>query len=77
MPQLSLYLDESSMSMLREASKREGTSISKCARARLARTENTWPGSFWETYGAVQDETFTVPDEMDAALDGPLPSFGN
>lgn len=75
MPQLSLYLDEPSMESLRERSKREGLSISKYARIQLARSGGTWPASFWNTYGALEDDSFTVPDELDASLDGKLPSF--
>ncbi len=75
MPQLSLYLDEPSMKSLREKSKREGLSISKYARIQLARSGGTWPASFWDTYGALEDDSFAIPDELDASLDGVLPSL--
>lgn len=75
MPQLSLYLDDESMESLREESKREGLSLSKYARVQLARTNGTWPVSFWSTYGSLDDETFTIPEESTTLLDGPLPSF--
>lgn len=75
MPQLSLYMDEASMSFLKEQSQREGVSLSKYARKRLTKTDNSWPDSFWKTYGAVTDPSFTVPDDIDTEPDGPLPSF--
>lgn len=74
MPQLSLYLDDATMECLRAESSRQGMSLSKFARTRLSEKPSAWPSSFWDTYGAA-DESFSLPSEPDAALDGPLPSF--
>lgn len=75
MPQLSLYMDEASMNFLKAQSKREGLSLSKYARKQLIKTDETWPDSFWRTYGAVSDPSFVVPNDIDPELDGPLPNF--
>ena len=49
MPQLSLYLDEPTMEMLREKSSREGRG---------------WPSGYWDNvYGCLRDPTFVVPEE--------------
>lgn len=75
MPQLSLYMDDAAMELLREKSKQEGVSLSKYARGQLTKPSGTWPESFWKTYGAVDDETFVLPSDIDPELDGPMPNF--
>lgn len=76
MPQLSLYLDDLTMGVLRANARRETKSLSKYA-ADLIKQENVsaWPPSFWATYGALHDESFVVPIDIDVRLDGPLPDF--
>ena len=76
MPQLSLYLDASTMESLRCASDREGVSLSKYA-GRLIRdhSASAWPIGFWDTYGALQDDSFVVSPELDYSLDAPRKNF--
>lgn len=76
MPQLSLYLDESSMSSLRERALREDVSISKFV-GNLVRNESStgWPAGFWDLYGAADDDSFAVPPELDFASDSPRGSW--
>lgn len=75
MPQLSLYMDDAAMQLLRVRSKQEGVSLSKYARDQLTKPSGAWPESFWETYGAIDDATFVLPDDIAPELDGPMPSF--
>ena len=32
-----------------------------------------WLEGYWGIYGALSDESFRTPQELDPALDGPLP----
>lgn len=65
MPQLSLYLDDSTMELLRGEAQRTGTSLSKYAGAVIReRSSNTWPQGFFNLYGCIDDETFEAPEEL-------------
>lgn len=77
MPQLSLYLNDETMRLLRSDVKNEQTSISKYVSQLITRNaSSSWPQGYWtEVYGCLDDDSFTVPNELDAALDGALPSF--
>lgn len=74
MPQLSLYLDEPSMAILRERAERQHVSLSRYATHRLGlhEPEAGWPEGYWDLFGLLQDETFVVPEELDASLDQPV-----
>lgn len=76
MPQLSLYIDNDMMGLLRTGSQREGISLSKYG-SQLIRgdAKAAWPHGFWDVYGSLDDDTFVVPDELDFALDGPRSEF--
>ena len=65
MPQLSLYLDDDTMDLLRQDAAREGVSLSKHA-SRVIRESSTsaWPKGFFDLYGALDDDTFVVPPEL-------------
>lgn len=54
MPQLSLYLDDDTMDILRQDATREGVSLSKHA-SRVIRENNVsaWPKGFFDLYGAL------------------------
>lgn len=73
MPQLSLYLDESTMERLRERAASEHVSLSKFAAHCIAEDDchSAWPAGFWELYGSIDDDSFACPDELDPALDAP------
>lgn len=77
MPQLSLYVDSEALDLLREDAKKSNTSMSKyVTRLIKSRSDSAWPDGYWESvYGSLADETFVIPDELDPALDGPLPDF--
>lgn len=79
MAQLSLYMDEMAMESLRADAAQAGMSISSYAREVLETRHDAgraWPDGYWESvYGSLTDPTFVVPEELDPALDGPVPVF--
>ncbi|CDD68010.1 putative uncharacterized protein [Eggerthella sp. CAG:368] len=76
MPQLSLYLDDTTMDVLRRSAEKEGVSLSHYARRLIQdQASSAWPVSFWGTYGSVKDDSFVAPEELDPELDGELVSF--
>ena len=76
MPQLSLYLDDAAMEDLRKRAAQEGLSLSRFARSQIcARPASKWPEGFWQTYGALCDESFVLPEKLDFAMDAPRGSF--
>ena len=78
MPQLSLYLDEDSMRLLRERAGEEGVSLSRYAGAAIEErvASSGWPEGYWGLYGSIDDESFSVPDDLDFSLDRPRPAIG-
>ena len=79
MPQLSLYVDTEALDLLREDAKRSNLSMSKyVARLIKNKSDSAWPDGYWESvYGVLADDTFVLPEDLDPALDGPLPDFDN
>lgn len=77
MPQLSLYLDEETMTRLRDDSMKAQRSLSKYVGDLIRKDEaqSAWPEGYWSIYGALVDDTFQLPRELDSELDGPLPAF--
>ncbi len=77
MPQLSLYLNDKTMELLRSDVEKEQISISKYVSRLISRNaSSSWPEGYWNNvYGCLKDDSFTVPEEIDSALDGSLPSF--
>ena len=77
MSQLCLYLDEATMGRLRSESAKEGCSLSRYVSGLIneKREAAGWPEGYWGIYGALSDETFSVPAELGPRLDGPLPAF--
>lgn len=73
MPQLSLYLTEENLIALRTRAEEEGVSLSKHVSSLIERDalNHGWPEGFWKLYGAIEDESFTVPDDPPPA-DGEL-----
>ena len=74
MPQLSLYLDDPTMDMLRRNSEHAHLTLSKYV-VRLIRqddAEKGWPEGYWdEVYGSLDDSSFVAPEEVDVPLDEP------
>lgn len=61
MPQLSLYIDDETLSKIEIAAKISKTSISKWVSERLRESlANSWPENYESLFGAVNDDTFTI-----------------
>ena len=86
MPQVSLYVDDATMTQLRIDAASEGVSLSKHVARRLKEspagfrgrcdTPSGLPAGFFERlYGCIDDETFVRPAQLDASLDSPRASF--
>lgn len=74
MPQLSLYLDDPAMDVLRLEAKQNGCSLSKYTRSIIMeRHEKTWPDGYFDLYGCIDDDSFEAPPEL--AWDTPSFSF--
>jgi hypothetical protein len=70
MPQLSLYIDDDTMEMLRDGAKAEGVSLSRYAADAIverhsgAARRDEWPAGYWESvYGCLDDPTFVAPED--------------
>lgn len=76
MPQLSLYLDESTMGELRRRATLRNTSLSKHV-VELIRndTASGWPQGYWDLFGSIGDPTFVEHKELPFGLDAPRGSF--
>ena len=76
MPQLSLYLDDSTMNALRQDAAREGKTLSKFVSSALRDRERGkgWPEGFFNLYGACNDDTFVEPPDEPFDLD-PVPAL--
>ena len=78
MPQLSLYLNDRAMGVLKKEAAKEKRSVSSFVSELIMnrKAKSSWPDDYWsEVYGCLDDESFRVPAEVDTALDGSLPSF--
>jgi len=72
MPQLSLYVDQTTLDLVTKAARAENTSVSKLVTQILARKlDDSWPPGFADTYGQITDSSFATPTEVDSALDSP------
>ena len=65
MPQLSLYITEENLEMLRARSEETGLSMSKYANRLIERDAEDlgWKQGFWDLYGALGDGALQVPDD--------------
>ena len=76
MPQLSLYLDDKTMADLRVDARECGLTLSKFVASLLQeKAANRWPDGYWSLFGALDDDSFVLPEDLDLSLDGPVPSF--
>ena len=64
MPQLSLYIDESTLRKVEAAARQEHLSISKFVVTKLNESmEKSWPQYFKDLYGSINDESFVIKRE--------------
>lgn len=64
MPQLSLYVTDENLALLRERAKQSGMSMSKYANQLIEKDAQSagWPQGFWGLYGAWEGP-FELPDD--------------
>lgn len=64
MPQLSLYLDDNTLQMVKEVAALSNTSVSKWVRNKVLQSlHNEWPDGYFQLYGTVNDKSFAEPSE--------------
>ena len=72
MPQLSLYIDDETMGVLRKSANERDVSLSRYARDLISsQSESAWPSDFWDVYGALEDDSFVVPEGLNPPFDSP------
>ncbi len=66
MPQLSLYLDKTTLKMLEKAAKINNTSVSKWVRDHVVQAlRDKWPDGYFQLFGAVDDISFGAPSAQE------------
>ena len=76
MPQLSLYIDQTTLELVTQAARTDKTSVSKLVTGILAQhLSDRWPPHFTEVFGRVTDPSFMAPSELDPSLDSPRDSL--
>lgn len=66
MPQLSLYIDDETLSRIETAARINKTSISKWVAERLKESlANNWPENYGSLFGSMDDDTFNI-DKQDS-----------
>ena len=69
MPQLSLYIDDDTMEMLRDGAKAEGVSLSRYAADAIverhsgAARRDEWPAGYWESVYGWTARTCVAPED--------------
>jgi hypothetical protein len=76
MPQVSLYLDESTHTELEARAKLNRTSLSKFVVDMIkAQLSKGWPDGFQNLFGSIEDASFHRQGEHGRALDAPRESL--
>lgn len=70
MPQLSLYVTDENLALLRDRAGQAGMSMSKYANHLIEQDAQSagWPRGFWDLYGTIGD-SFVIPDDAPPADD--------
>lgn len=65
MPQLSLYITNENLALLKKRSKEQGMSMSRYANLLIENdgANGGWPIGLWDLYGAIDDESFLPPED--------------
>jgi hypothetical protein len=72
MSQMTIYLDEASMTAIKRSARRERVSVSNWARCRLSEAvRHTWPEDYFSLFGALRSSDFMRPPQTDMAADLP------
>ncbi len=66
MPQLSLYLNESTLKKIETAAKINNVSISKWVGETINNSlNNAWPADYFNLFGSLKDKNFKRPVQVD------------
>jgi hypothetical protein len=72
MPQLSLYLDAETLTLVEKNAELEQVSLSKYVASLIkGHVAQTWPAGFWNLFGSISDDSFRKPAELPFASDVP------
>ena len=71
MAQISLYVNDAQLKVIKRSARQAGTSISKWAVDRLVNNSGSagYSAEFLELFGSIKDDTFIEPAELDIAVD--------
>ena len=70
MSQMTIYLDDASMTAIKRSARRERVSVSKWARQRLSdAAHHAWPEDYFSLFGALRDSDLVRPSQTDLAAD--------
>jgi hypothetical protein len=66
MAQISLHLDQIIFEKIEKLARQKKTSVSNWVEDNIKKTlGNDYPEGFFELFGAIRDDTFIEPDEID------------
>ena len=70
MPQLSLYIDDDTLSKLETGAKISNTSVSKFVSLVLRNHfAKSWPDGFQNLFGSISDDDLIDPEDLDFSAD--------
>ena len=70
MPQVLLYIDETTLKKVKNAAMRQHVSISKWVAEQIrARVESVYPVDYESLFGSINDDTFVEPQEFSSGAD--------
>lgn len=70
MPQISLYIDKETLDKIEEIARSENLSISRWVGNNIkSLIKNRYPNDFFSLFGAISDDTFKRPADLDPAND--------
>jgi hypothetical protein len=70
MPQISLYIDESTLKKVESAAKQKNISISKWVGEQIrSQLDPKYPSEFDKLFGSIDDESFIEPNELNFSSD--------
>ncbi len=76
MPQISLYIDETTLKKVENAAMHQHVSISKWVAEQIRKkVEPHYPAGFEDLFGSIKDPTFDRPDSPDFGSDSPREGF--
>ncbi len=72
MPQISLYIDAETLKEVETAANSANLSISKFVSRVIKKSlKSEWPENFFQLFGSIHDDSFSVPDAPEFPADLP------